>query len=58
MRLQIMEFSCIENNDSWITDTPIYPINLGARRKWVEFSELLVLYNTVNFCIIEYINVH
>jgi len=53
-----MEFSCIENNDSWITDTPIYPINLGARRKWVEFSELLVLYNTVNFCIIEYINVH
>ena len=42
MRLQVLDFSYVKKYDSWIINKPLYPINLGARRKGVEHPELLV----------------
>ena len=42
MRLQILGFSQVQRYDSWITNKPLYHINLGARRKDAECRELLV----------------
>ena len=42
MRLQILGFSQVQKYDSWITNKPLYPINIGARWKGAEHPELLV----------------